>query len=279
MKNHALVGLTVDTFKGIQPAFFLRQIRMMGVDFAEATVAIFEDLPQVTRVAQHLKMGLHLPIIPHEGFDFSCVDHRESIHRLIRKINAHWKKLGLQYALSHPPEGHLYDSPGNTSEEFLFENLRRLECPVVLENTIEREAGEFEAFLSRAKEALGDRLAGICFDGPHAYISRRDWFEMFLALYPEIRVLHLSDCTKEKDLHQPFGLDGGEFPVERVLEVLRARRFWGIVNLELMPQSLSDLSPLLSSYLLMLRYLHPRKYLTMRLKSLVFLPLLHRRVG
>ncbi len=278
MAKRTLVGLTVDKFKGIKPAFFLRQIRRIGVEFAEVTIAIFDDLPNVERVVDHLKIGLHLPIIPHEGFDFSCVDHRPQIDRLIGAINDNWKKLNLQYVLAHPPESHLYNVPGQVSEEFLFENLQRLQPPVVLENTIENEPGQFEKFYRRAKDALGDTVSGICFDGPHAFISREDWFEMFLKLLPEVRVIHLSDCTRDKDLHQPFGLDG-EFPVRKMLATLRDKGYSGIVNLELMPQSLSDLGPLLQSYLLMLKYLNTRKYYTMRMKSFIVLPFLHRSIG
>lgn len=278
MGAHALVGLTVDAFKGIQPAFFLKQIRLLGVEFAEVTPAIFGDLPNVARVVDHLKIGLHLPIIPQDGFDFSCVDHRQEIDGLIGLINGNWRRLNLQYVLSHPTESHLYNVPGNVSEEFLLDNLRRIQAPVVLENTVEQAPGQFEEFLARARQRLGDTYAGVCFDGPHAYISGDDWFGLFERLFPEVRVIHLSDCTKEKDLHQPFGLDG-EFPVKKVLEYLRRHRFRGIVNLELMPRSLSDLGPLLKSYLLMLRYLNRKKYYAMRLKSLVALPLLHYRVG
>jgi|GEM_PF-352663 hypothetical protein len=273
----ATVGLTVDTFRGIRPSFFLRQIHWAGVDFAEVTVAIFNELEKVSRIARKVHLGLHLPIIPHEGFDFACVDRAKEIDALIQTINSAGKKLGLRYVLAHPTESHLYDAPGKVSEEFLFENLSRLELPVILENTIESDSRQFDAFLERAVNRLGDRYAGICFDGPHAFISRRDWFDMLRRLMPEIRVFHFSDCTEEKDLHQPFGLEG-HFPIVRVLEFLREQRFSGIVNLELLPQSLNDLGPLFHSYLLILRYLNPKKFRRMRLKGFFFLPLLRMRI-
>ena len=71
MKTNVLAGLTVDTYKGIKPSRSLKQIRRIGVEFAEVTINIFQDLENAKQEIDGLKPGLHLPIISEEGFDFS----------------------------------------------------------------------------------------------------------------------------------------------------------------------------------------------------------------
>lgn len=274
MKNTVLTGLTVDTFRGIKPAVLLNSIRKVGVEFAEVTVSIFNDLKHVTRSIKGLKLGLHLPILSQEGYDFSCLEKRKEIEWIINQVNRNWRKLKFQYVLSHPTEDHLFETDCQVSEGFLFNNLRKLRAPVVLENTLETDSFRFGEFLKRAEKALGENLIGICYDGPHAFISRDDWFQMLEQYFPRIRLVHLSDCTKEEDLHIPFG-GKGELPVEEILSFLRDRDYQGIVNLELLPSSLTDLGPVFESYLLILRYLNRRKYRRMRIKSAFLLPFLH----
>ncbi len=276
MQTGALVGFTVDTFEGIQASYLLQVLRKAGVEFSEVTPSIFDDIEKVVSNLNGLKLGLHLPLIADYGYDFSCHEKKQEIDALIEKVNRHWKRMNLQYALAHPTEGHFEDTPGETSEEFLFENLRRLEVPIVVENTLENEDFDFDQFLERAELALGDRLIGICFDPPHAYMSRDDFFPMLKKHYSKIRLLHLSDCTREEDLHQPFGQEGN-LPVKAILEFLRDKRYREMINLEIRPRSLSDLGPLFNSYLLVLRSVNRMKYFSMRLRSFFFLPMLQRR--
>lgn len=274
MGTKVLVGLTVDTFKGIKPSRLLKQIRRIGVEFAEVTVNIFQDLENAKRQSEGLKLGLHLPIISEEGFDFSCMEKKEEIDKIIEHINQNWHDLNFQYVLSHPTEKHLFKTEYEISEEFLFNNLKRLEPPLLIENTFENESFHFEEFIERAEEQLNEHLVGICFDGPHAFISRDNWFEMLEKFINKIKLVHLSDCTKEKDLHIPFGGEG-ELPVEKILQFLKYHHYNGIVNLELRPKALTELAPILKSYLLILRYLNRKKFFTMQLKSLLILPLIH----
>lgn len=278
MNSSVLVGLTVETFEGVKGSYLLKLIRKIGIEFAEVTPKIFDEIDSVIDNINGLKLGLHLPIISEFGYDFSCHDKKEEIDTLIEKINTYWRKMNLQYVLAHSTEGHFIETPGKSSEEFLFENLKRLEAPIVFENTLENEDFNFDAFVERAEAAFDEQLLGICFDPPHAYISREDWFPMLEKHYTRIHLLHLSDCTRKEDLHQPFGQEG-DLPVNEILEFLKNKSYKGIVNLELQPKSLSDLTSLFESYLLVLRYLNRRKYFSMKLRSLIFLPLLKRRLG
>ncbi len=275
MSLSVLVGMTVDTYEGIPPSFLLRQVRRLGVEFTEVTISIFQEIENVVRSTRGLKIGLHLPIISQEGYDFSCMEKQPEIDRLITLINHNWRQLNLQYVLSHPTEKHLFETNYKISEEVLFKNLKKLQPPLLLENTFENEAFHFDDFLVRADKALGCQLSGLCFDGPHAFISREDWFDLLTTYFDRVRLVHLSDCSKKQDLHIPFG-GVGELPVHQILNYLRERRYRGIVNLEIMPKSRTDMASVLASYLLMLRYLNRKKYFTMRLRSAVLLWLLHR---
>ena len=277
MNSGALVGFTVDTFEGVKASYLLKLIRKVGVEFSEVTPSIFDEIENVISNLDGMRLGLHLPLISDYGYDFSCHQSKQQIDTLIDNVNRYWQKMNLQYVLAHPTEAHLFDTPEEKSEEFLFENLKRLDTPIVLENTLEDENFDFDLFLERAESALGDQLMGICFDPPHAYISREDWFPMLEKHYPKIRLLHLSDCTREEDLHQPFGQDGN-LPVEKILGFLRGNQYKGMINLEIRPKSLSELGPVFNSYLLVLRYLNRMKYFSMRLRSIFFLPMLHRRL-
>lgn len=274
MEEKVLAGLTIDTYKGIQPSRLLKQIRRMGVEFAEVTVNIFHDLENVKRQTNGLKLGLHLPIISEDGFDFSCVEKKAEIEKLIGLINQNWRELNFQYILSHPTEKHLFKTEFEVSETFLFDNLKKIAAPVFIENTFENDSFYFDDFVERAEKQLAKHFSGICFDGPHAFISRDYWFNLLEKYIDNIKLVHLSDCTKDKDLHIPFGGEG-ELPVEKILQFLKDRRYHGIVNLEIRPKALTELEPILKSYLLILRYLNRRKFFIMRLKSLVLLPLIH----
>jgi len=276
MANGVLAGLTIDTFKGIKPSVLLRQIRRVGVEFAEVTISIFDDLENVKQAIDGIKIGLHLPIVSDDGFDFSCVEKKQEIDKIIDNINKNWRSLNLQYVLTHPTEKHMFKSDYEISEQFLFENLKKLEPPILLENIFENDAFVFDDFLERTEKELVNQLSGICFDGPHAYISRDNWKGLLEKYISKIRLVHLSDCTKEKDLHIPFGGEG-ELPVLDILSFLREHNYDGIVNLEIMPKSLTELRPVFKSYLLILQYLNRRKYHSMRFKSFILLPFLHNR--
>ena len=275
MVTKVLAGLTVDIYKGVKPSRLLKQIRRIGVEFAEVTINIFQDLESAKQEIKGLKLGLHLPIISEDGFDFACVEKKEKIDEIIEHINLNWRDLNFQYVLSHPTEKHLFKTEFEVSEEFLFENLKKIEPPVIIENTFENNNFHFDDFIDRSEKLLGEHLAGICFDGPHAFISRDNWFELLEKYIDKIKLVHLSDCTKEKDLHIPFGGEG-KLPVERILQFLKNKNYNGIVNLELRPKSLTELEPIFNSYLLILRYLNRRKFFSMRLKSAVLLPLIHK---
>lgn len=278
MSSQNLIGLTIDTFRGIRPSVLLHQISRIGVEFAEVTKNIFDDqdLGKIKSCVNGIKIGLHLPIVSEDGFDFSCLDEKEKIDQLIDQINRNWRNLNLLYVLSHPTEEHFIKTKCEVSEQFLFDNLNKIEAPIIFENTLENDSFRFEDFLVRAEQKMGPHLSGICFDGPHAFISRKNWFELLETQIEKIRLVHLSDCSKDQDLHIPFGGEG-ELPVEKILKFLKDHKYKGIVNLEIRPKSLTELGPVFKSYLLILKYLNRKKYFSMALRSFFLLPIIQKK--
>ncbi len=270
-----LIGLTIEKYKGIEPSILLNFVRLLGVRFAEVTESIFEELDAVKKAKKQVKLGIHLPIVEQDGYDFSCEAAGDRIDALIENINANWRDLDVQYCLSHPPENHVHPVEGPVSKEFLFENLKRLEPPVIIENIPEVKGFQFAPFYAAAKAALGEKLWGMCYDGPHAFLSRPDWLALYEEFREEVRVIHLSDCSKTEDLHLPFG-QGGEFPVQEMIERLKKDRYNGILNLELLPKSLRDVHPVIQSYLMFLKEFNPPKYIRDRLRVFFILPILKR---
>lgn len=268
-----LVGLTIEKFRGVEPSILLNFVRMVGVRFAETTESIFDDLASVLRVKKQVKLGLHLPIVEEDGYDFSCVAAKDRINHLIENVNNHWRELDLQYCLSHPPENHVHKVKGPVSKEFLFENLKRLEPPVIIENIQEVSGFKFSPFYEEARKALGEKLWGMCYDGPHAFLSRPDWLDLYEEFKQEIRVVHLSDCSKTDDLHMPFG-QGGALPLDELLMRLQRDAYNGIINLELLPKSLKDLQPVIDSYLMILKKFNKSKYMRDKMRMMFILPFL-----
>jgi len=270
------VGLTIEKYKGIEPSVLIAFVKRMGVEFIEITKSVFEDLDRVIPLMKELKASFHLPLVHDDGYDFSCPDFKAEIDQVINLVNTYWRDLNIVYCIAHPPEPSHSKTPLRTSLPFLWENLKKLTPPVLLENVTNPDGEGFEEFYRESKRALGDKLGGFCFDAAHSFINNPgDWLAPLIRFNNELKHVHLSDCTKTKDLHMAFGL-GGELPVDEVLDFLKKQRFDGVINLELMPQSLDDLKPVIDSYLMVLKRFRKRKYLLTRAKLLLIMPLIQR---
>ncbi|MGQ9561790.1 MAG: sugar phosphate isomerase/epimerase family protein [Candidatus Oleimicrobiaceae bacterium] len=266
------VGFTIERFRGIEPSVLLGLTRLLGLEFAEITRTVFTELDRVVPRVRHLHTGFHLPLVNEDGWDFSCPAFQEEIDRLIDLINANRDALRITHCIAHPPEREL-GGQTQSSLDVLLRNLARLELPVYLENVPGQSMEEFWAVLSSAQEVLGPQLLGMCFDASHCYLGGMDPVAQLHALNGHIGCVHLSDCRPGSDDHLAFGL-GGVLPIDSILAALRALRFRGVVNLEILPRSLEDLQPAIDSYLRVLRALHPRKYVTTKLRMLAVRPVL-----
>jgi len=269
------VGLSVDKYKGVEASVILSLTRRVGLEFIELTQSALEEVEKIIPKMEGVRAGFHLPLIHDNGWDFSCIDHREKIDRLIGLINRYWRSLNLVHCVAHPPEPFQAKTPVTTSVPFLFENLARLEPSLVIENVPGWTAAEFDRFYEEARRALGSKVAGLCYDAPHHYLTGVDPIEAFHRYNGHIRYVHLSDCSPTEDLHLPFGR-GGVLPIDLILQTLKTQGFEGYITLELLPRSIDDLEPVIQSYLKVLKVFRKGKYLSTKVRLIFLLPLLRK---
>lgn len=256
-----LIGLTIGEFADQKTGMLLKLAKEFGVCFVEFNRSVWEDLPAVAAHIDGLTSGYHLPLMGEDGFDFSCLDAADQISGMIEQLNQNWRRLHMRYCLSHPPEPELASrQPVRSSVDFMLENLARLEVPVLLENVAGWSERDFDQLYSLARDRLGDKLWGMCFDPAHAFLRADDLFLRFRDIAGKVRCVHLSDCTHSEDAHLPFG-SGGVLPIDRILKLICRLSWRGIVNLEVVPQSLTQVRPVVKSYLRVLRAFDKRKYL------------------
>jgi len=269
------IGFTIESYKGLEPSFLLGIIKFFGVEFVEITKTVFDDIERVIPKMHGLQAGFHLPLIHDDGWDFSCVDSQPDIDAVIENINRYKDDLHIKYCVTHPPEPWNSAATLHVSVEQLLKNLRRLQVPIFLENVPHGSYDEYLRVYERAKAVLGDQLSGMCYDGPHYFVSGMNPVTRLQELNGEIGCIHLSDCMHDDDTHLPFD-SGGEFPTEEVIAQIKRMKFDGFINLEIKPRSLSDLDSVIYSYLKMLKPFRKGKYFRTKLKLMVLRPLMKR---
>ena len=267
------IGLSVEKYQGIEPSVLLALAKRFGLEHVEITNSVFEDLAGVKRQIDGISSGFHLPIIEIDNFDFSCLEHKNKIDIVISHLNENWQDLNIVYCVAHPPEPDSVKSDIKTSESFLLENLARLEAPLVLENVPTWKKIEFDELYQKAKETLGEKLLGLCFDAAHCYLGGEDIESWFKEIYPEVRCIHLSDCGPSEDLHLPFD-SGGILPIAEFLVMLEQMEFNGTINLEIKPNTLNDLEPVLKSYLKVLKHFRKGKYWKTKVRLMFITPMI-----
>lgn len=269
------VGFTIESYKGLEPSFLLSVVKYFGVEFVEITKTVFDEVNRVIPRMQGIQAGFHLPLVHDDGWDFSCSDYQSEIDEVIDNINQYREQLHIVHCISHPPEPWNSNSPQNTSFDLLLHNLGRLEVPVFLENVPHGPYDDYLMMYERAKTELGNQFLGMCYDGPHYFISGTDPIARLAELDGKIGCVHLSDCHPDDDAHLPFDV-GGEFPTDQVLEQLKRMNFDGYINLEIRPRSLHDFSAVINSYLKVLKPLRKGKYLRTKARLMLLRPLIRR---
>jgi sugar phosphate isomerase/epimerase len=238
------VGFTADQYRNLSIYTILRILRWTGIRFSEVTTNIFQYPSRALKITRGMTLGLHLPNMGNCGFDFSSEDKREKVEHALNDIKRHGKAFDFKYVVCHPPEG----SPDSSSLTYYLKNLEQVDTPLVLENIRSWSTERFIELYQRLKKALGGKIAGLCLDIPHAYLADEDWTTFYRKHESEIKVIHLSDCKDDEDLHLPFGM-GGELSLQQILESLRLFEFDGILNFEINPPSPAHLEAVFSSYL------------------------------
>lgn len=269
------VGLTIESYKGLDPSILLSVVKYFGVEFVEITKTVFNEVEFVIPRMKGLQAGFHLPLIHDDGWDFSCPDFQSEIDNLADNINRYRQQLNIVHCVSHPPEPWNSNSPKNTCFNFLLKNLRRLDVPVFLENVPNGPYKEYLEMYGRAKAELGGQLLGMCYDGPHYFVSGVDPVARLVELDGKVGCVHLSDCFRDDDAHLPFDV-GGELPTDEILGELKSKKYDGYITLEIKPRSLHDLGEVIDSYLKVLKPFRRVKYLKTKMRLLLLRPLINR---
>ena len=253
------IGLTVSNFDGKKPGELVALLRRFGVQFVEFNPTVFSDLPAaMEQINGDMAAGFHLPLVAEHGFDFTQRDNKEKIDDLIYFINQHHHELNLLYCVAHPPEVGADGASNEEDLDFLVENLKRLDVPVILENVETWSANDFDSLAEVIRHELKKQFIGLCFDPAHAFLRGEDIFERFAAIAPRVRCIHLSDCARGHDAHLPLGQ--GELPVNKFLQHVADLHYDGIINLEVIPSSLREVGAVIKSYLQVLRIFKKGKY-------------------
>ena len=273
-----LIGITIDKFKEINPSILIKLIRSVGLNFIEITASIFDDLQPVLSELGIIKTGFHLPNFHDNKYDFSHIKYKDEIDRLTDLINKHHTQLNVHYCLAHPPEGHESDIEFEKASTFLFNNLMRINSSIIIENPLHMKSEQFKIFYNKAKNELGEKLVGQCYDPAHYFVSGENPVSILKQINSdEILTIHLSDCKPDRDAHLPFGLDG-VLPITDILNILKKTNYKNAINLELLPRSFSEIDKVINSYLLVLKKFQKTKYLLLKLKLLFILPLLKQSI-
>ena len=247
-----LIGYTADRYKKLPISAILNIMKWTGVLFSEVTVNVFHRPRMALRAARGMELGLHLPNVGNFGYDLASSDRTDEIASVLRQLEKYKNMFRFRYAVFHPPE----ETSSRTSVDFLEQNLRKADVPLVLENIQALDFDRIIDLYERLYKNLEGRIGGMCLDIPHIYLHGEDWVECYRAMKSEVKVVHLSDCAGGKDEHLPFGV-GGDLYLMEILEVLKDEGFDGVLNFEIKPPSLGKMGAFFDTYIQARDFLQP----------------------
>lgn len=257
------------------PSTLIRGLKLLGMEFVELNKSIFPEIDRVVKNLGSMITAFHLPLVAEDGWDFSCLDYKNDINHMIDTLQRYRDDLHVQHVVCHPPEPNHADTALKSSIDFLFENLKKLGLPVMLENVPTFHPDDYLKTYWHAEKELGSLLAGMCFDAPHYFIDGHDPIEQYKTFQNIAGCIHLSDCLEGKDEHIPFK-SGGVLPVNEFLSTVRNSNFSGTITLEIRPHSLKELDAYIESYMTTLQHVNYKKYLKTRLRLFALKPIINR---
>jgi sugar phosphate isomerase/epimerase len=152
----------------------------------------------------------------------------------------------------------------------------RIKFPSTISNIPNQKDEDFLSFYSKAKQLLGNQLAGHAMDAPHRFITEGDnWLKPPKELLREVVYVHITDCTREFDSHLPLGQ--GEMPFNDFFALLKSINYQGIINQEIKPKGL-DLESIMDSSLLCVKPFSRLRYLRLKTKYAFLRPILRRKI-
>jgi hypothetical protein len=224
------IGFALEPIRGLTLDTIISLLKKTLLEHFEFNWRIMPKIDLIVKTIGSSTSTFHLPIYDRDKFDFSSEDpsFETQIDETIDFINTWSKDINLKYTLAHCPE----DPQPNY--KLMFERLARINNPIVLENVVGQSDEHFMDFYFQAKDYLGKQLAGHALDISHRYVNDwQNWLNIPKKLEKEITYIHISDCTKEEDLHLPLGL--GEMPYNQFFDYLKKIHYNGIITQELKP--------------------------------------------
>ncbi|MBD3191104.1 MAG: hypothetical protein GF308_10690 [Candidatus Heimdallarchaeota archaeon] len=265
------IGFALEPIRGLPMDLILNLLKKALLEHFEFNWRIIPKVNLVLKSLGKSTTTLHLPIYARDNFDFSSNNHHfnEEIQTIINFINEHKKDLNIKYTLAHAPED------PNYSLAIMYNRLSQINTPIVLENVVGQSDEFFTDFYFKMKEKLGKQLAGYALDISHRYVNNwENWLNIPQALIPEIAYIHISDCTKEEDLHLPLGL--GEMPFQQFFAFLKKIDFDGIITQELKPNG-DQAGEIMNSSQHCIRPFSRLKYLQMKIRHFFIRMLLKKK--
>ncbi|NHJ47289.1 MAG: sugar phosphate isomerase/epimerase [Asgard group archaeon] len=265
------IGFGLEPIKGLTLDLIVYLLRKILLEHFEFNWRVIPKVDEVLKSLGKATTTFHLPIFNRDRFDFSTRDtnYEIQIQEIISFINSKKDDLNMLFVLAHSPED------PNASFELMFERLKQIDIPIVLENVVGQSDNHFLDFYLKAKDSLGNRLAGHALDISHRYVNDwKNWLNIPEVLVKDIAYVHISDCTKKEDLHLPLGL--GEMPYDEFFEFLKEIKYNGVINQELMPNG-DQAEEIMSSSMKCIKPFSKMKYLRMKIRRAIMRPLLKRR--
>ncbi|MCD6116105.1 TIM barrel protein [bacterium] len=254
------IGFTCDKYSTFSLSQVVTVFKFLKINSFEFTLSLFDEQDDILHIVKNSNIRLHLPNFGGHGYDFSSALHRSEIKQDIEKVNILASKFNFSYAVFHPPEM----DRKHISLDLYWSRLKQIPIPLLLENISILTPQEFSEFYLSAKSRLGSRIAGLCFDIPHAFVAGYDWKKMYQEHSADIKEIHLSDCYEHSDAHMPFNM--GVLSLSETLNTLQKYGFNGVLNYEIKPPSARDVVYLFQTYKKTLESINKPLALSLKLK-------------
>jgi sugar phosphate isomerase/epimerase len=268
------LGLTLEPFSGISTTQLLSFAKLLKIDHIEINIRSIPEIEELCNDLGKITTTFHLPIWGIEGYEPGSTkeEHQKQMDSIIDQLNQYKQALNLKFVLAHPPE-----APFATPEK-LVATLRKIESPLVIENIPHQKDKDFLEIYQLAKEQLGEKIKGYALDAPHRYLTdNNSWLEVPEELTKELAYVHISDCSKNKDLHLPLG--EAELPFEAFFKFLKKVQYNGIINQEILPRSTDAIEKILDSCLYCYKSFSKIRYWQRKSRYAILRPFLKRKLG
>ncbi|HUT81109.1 MAG TPA: TIM barrel protein [Candidatus Bathyarchaeia archaeon] len=259
--------MTVEPIKGITLPKIIKLLKIIGLTHFELNATIIPKAEEMNKYLGKITTTFHLPIFDRFHYDLGTnnKEYEGKIDEIITFLNQNRDSLNLQYVLTHPPED------PNSSFDSLISRLKLIEIPIIIENIQKQSDEAFMEFYFKAKEQLGEKLAGHALDISHRFVTNnQNWLNIPPELVPEIKYVHISDCSKKTDLHLPLGL--AELPYNEFFGYLKEINYQGVILQEIIP-TIEQIDHVYDSFLIGIKPFSKMKYVKMKMLFAILKPL------